>query len=79
MNIVGALAAEPTLIMGNWYGLMLELVRHTATYSPPAAARTFGYVGVTAFEAIASGSDELATLAGQLNGLDAVPQREAGA
>lgn len=78
-QVAGSVAAEPTLIMGNWYGLMLELVRHTATYSPPAAARTFGYVGVTAFEAVASGSDELTTLAGQLNGLEAGPQREAGA
>ena len=72
-------AAEPTLVLKNWYTLMLELVRHTATYSPPAAARTFGYVGVTAFEATASGSDTLVTLAGQLNELTAVPQREDGA
>jgi hypothetical protein len=75
---IGAIAAEPTLVMANWYSLMLELVRHTATYSPPAAARTFGYVGVTAFEATATGSDQLVSLAGQLNGLTAVPQREAG-
>ena len=31
-------AAEPTLVLNNWYTLMLELVRHTPTYSPPAAA-----------------------------------------
>ncbi len=35
-------------------------------------------MGVTAFEAVASGSDELQTLAGQLHGLKPVPQREAG-
>lgn len=73
-----ALAAEPTVVMHNWYALMLELVRHTATYSPPAAARTFGYVGVAAYEAVASGSDDMVTLAGQLNELSPVPQREAG-
>lgn len=74
----GALAAAPGEVLHNWYTLMLELVRHTATYSPPYAARTFGYVGVTAYEVTASGSDELVTLAGQLNGLTEVPDREAG-
>jgi hypothetical protein len=54
------------------------LVRHTPTYSPPVASRALGYMGVTAFEAVASGSDELQTLAGQLNELSAVPQRETG-
>jgi hypothetical protein len=71
-------AAEPTLVLKNWYSLMLELVRHTPTYSPPAAARTFGYVGVMAFEATASGSDTLVTLAGQLNELTPLPERDAG-
>ncbi|HLF21325.1 MAG TPA: vanadium-dependent haloperoxidase, partial [Aestuariivirga sp.] len=47
-------------------------------YSPPVASRSFAYLGVTAFETVASGSDELQSLAGQLNGLQAVPQREAG-
>ncbi|MBK8082493.1 MAG: vanadium-dependent haloperoxidase [Devosia sp.] len=58
---------------------MLELVRHTATYSPPVASRAFGYLGVAVYEAAAGGSDRLVSLAGQLNGLEAVPQREAGA
>ncbi len=44
----------------------------------PVASRTLGYVGVTAFEAVAGGSDQLQSLSGQLNGLDAVPQRVAG-
>jgi membrane-associated phospholipid phosphatase len=65
-------------VLGVWYQLVLELVRHTPTYSPPVASRSFAYVGVTAFEAVATGSDDLQSLAGQLNGLSAVPQREAG-
>ena len=65
-------------VLRGWYQLMLELVRHTPTYSPPVAARTFAYLGVTAFEAVASGSGELQSLAGQLNGLAGVPQRAAG-
>ena len=64
--------------MRTWYQLSLELVRHTPTYSPPVASRALAYLGVTAFEAVASGSAELQSLAGQLNGLEAVPQRAAG-
>jgi hypothetical protein len=78
----GAAAAErPTAgeILRDWYTLMNELVRHTATYSPPVASRNFGYIGVTAFEAAVGGSDTLVSLGGQLQGLDTVPMREAGA
>lgn len=65
-------------VLATWHRLVLELVRHTPTYSPPVASRSFAYLGVTAFEAVAAGSDELQSLAGQLNGLQAVPPREAG-
>ena len=58
--------------------MTLELVRHTATYTPPVASRAFAYLGVTAFEAVASGSDNLQSLGGQLNGFAAPPPREAG-
>ncbi len=71
-------AAKAEEVLQNWYKLSLELVRHTATYTPPVASRSLAYLGVTAFEAVASGSDELQTLAGQLNGLKPAPQREAG-
>lgn len=65
-------------VLRAWNQLVLELVRHTPTYSPPVASRSFAYLGVTAFEAVASGSPEMQSLAGQLNGLTPVPQREAG-
>ena len=32
----------PQKILRDWYYLMNELVRHTATYSPPVASRSFG-------------------------------------
>ena len=70
---------SPQKLLRDWYYLMNELVRHTATYSPPVASRSFGYLGVTAFEAAVGGSDKLVSLAGQLQGLDSVPAREAGA
>jgi hypothetical protein len=65
-------------VLHTWYDLGLELVWHTPTYSPPVASRSFAYLGVTAFEAVATGSDKLQSLAGQLHGLKSVPQREAG-
>jgi hypothetical protein len=70
--------AGPEEVLRTWYKVSLELTRHTATYSPPVASRTFAYLGVTAFEAAAGGSGGLHSLAGQLNGLNEVPQRETG-
>jgi hypothetical protein len=84
-----ALSAKPTLaanradvsreVLLTWHRLILELVRHTATYMPPVAARGFAYIGVTAHEALASGNPALASLAGQLTDLSPLPARAAGA
>jgi len=60
------------------YKLALALVRHTPTYSPPVASRSLAYLGVTAFEAVASGDKDLRSLAGQVNGLRETPRREPG-
>ena len=59
-------------VLFGWYDLVLELVRHTPTYSPPVAARAFAYVGVISHEAQAALDPRARTLAGQLNGLTAV-------
>ena len=84
--IIMALAMQPAQagsvgadkVIRDWYRLVLELVRHTPTYSPPVASRAFAYLGVTAYEGLASGDRTLTSLSGQLNGLTPVPQREAG-
>src|SRR5665213_3867944 len=73
-----AQAAAPEDVIDGWYRLTLNLVRHTATYSPPVASRAFAYVGITAYEATASGNDHLQTLVGQLNELKSLPKREQG-
>ena len=65
-------------VLHNWYALVLKLVRHTPTYSPPVASRSFAYLGVTAYEAAAAASGKLTSLAGQLHGLTPVPGRDAG-
>ncbi|THV24168.1 vanadium-dependent haloperoxidase [Peteryoungia ipomoeae] len=76
-----ASAAAPTgaqTVLRDWYRLVIELTRHTPTYSPPVASRAFAYLGITAFEALASGDRSLTTLAGQVNDLEPVPPRVAG-
>ncbi len=67
-------AAERAALLG-WYDLVLELVRHTATYSPPVASRAFAYVGIIAHEVQVGGDPAITSLAGQLNGLTALPPR----
>ena len=47
-------SAAPQDVVQTWYRLVLELVRHTPTYSPPVASRAFAYLGVTAWEVTAS-------------------------
>jgi hypothetical protein len=71
--------ALETRLVYTWFRLALELTRHTATYMPPVAARTFGYMGVTLNEVTAAQSTKLRSLAGQLNGFTGVPQPVAGA
>ncbi len=61
-----------------WYGLVLNLVRHTPTYSPPVASRTFGYLGVAVFQTVAAQRNGLVTLEGQLNELGDLPKPTPG-
>jgi hypothetical protein len=70
-------ATNPSDTLLTWYKLVLELVRHTATYTPPVAARAFGYLGLAAYESLASATGAT-SLAGQINGLTALPARAAG-
>jgi PAP2 superfamily len=65
-------------VLLTWHKLILELVRHTATYVPPVAARAFAYIGITAHEALASGNLALRSLAGQLTDLTPLPARADG-
>ena len=73
-----AVAGDGGPVMLQWYRLVLELVRHTPTYSPPVASRAFAYLGVTGYEVIAADHPQMHTLAGQLNGLTPLPAPPAG-
>ena len=69
----------PEAVLDARYRLVLDLVRHTATYSPPVASRAFAYLGVIGYEATASGRADLVTLVGQLRDLKTLPKREVNA
>jgi hypothetical protein len=64
----------PEHVLDQWYMLVLQLVRHTPTYSPPVASRAFAYLGVTAHEAMVANRKNLVSLNGQLNGFIGLPR-----
>lgn len=47
-------------------------------FSPPVASRIYAYSSIAAYEAAIPGQRQFVTLAGQVNGLEAVPQPEDG-
>ncbi len=62
-----------------WFDMQLELAKTTPGFSPPVAARAFGYSGVALYEAVVPGMPDYQSLVGQLNELDSLPQPEANA
>ncbi len=64
----------PQAVVQRWYRLILELVRHTPTYSPPVASRALAYIGITAYEVVASTGTALRSLTGQVHDLIPLPQ-----
>jgi membrane-associated phospholipid phosphatase len=63
-------------VIRGWMRLVLELIRHTPTYSPPVASRALGYLCTALWEAQVPAAGP--TLAGRLNGLGPLPPRAAG-
>jgi hypothetical protein len=60
-----------------WNELLLDLERFTPGYRPPVSARTAGYVGLTAYEAVVHGMDRNNSLGNYFAGLD-LPEFEPG-
>lgn len=76
VSVAGTDALTAEQVLQDWYRLVLMLVRHTATYSPPVASRAFAYLGVTVQESVAATDSAASSLAGQLNGLGASPRND---
>ena len=61
-----------------WADMALYVTKNTPANSPTFASRGFGYIGVTMYESIVQGYPKYKSLAGQLNGLAALPSPEPG-
>ncbi|CCH55740.1 hypothetical protein BN8_05025 [Fibrisoma limi BUZ 3] len=60
-----------------WSSLELQLVRTASGFTPPVAARAFGYAGLTMYESIVPGLPTHRSLVGQLQEFTTLPQPEA--
>lgn len=61
-----------------WSEMSLKLVRQSPGFTPPVAARALGYAGLAMYESVVPGIKANRSLVGQLNGLQTLPQPEAG-
>jgi len=61
-----------------WAERAMYTTRWTPSNSPTFASRCFGYIGLTMYETVVHGYPEYQSMAGQLNGLDSLPQPEPG-
>lgn len=72
------LAQYDSEVVTEWFKLFLDITK-TEKLSPPVASRAFAYQGVALYEAVVPGLGTHQSLAGQLNGLESVPQPVRGA
>ncbi len=57
-------------VVTDWYSLIKTLTTETVGYTPPVAARAFGYTSIALYEAVEKGIPNKSTLSGKLNGLN---------
>lgn len=68
-----AASGSPSTVADDWFDLLRALVAGTPGYSPPVAARAFGYAGVGLYEAVLPSMAGYRSLAGTLTGLATLP------
>lgn len=56
-----------------WAKMTLYITKNTPANTPPYASRSFGYIGLTMYEAIVNGYASHNSMAGQLNELEDLP------
>ncbi len=57
-------------IANDYFELSGKMTKETSGYSPPVAARAFGYTGLTLYESVIHGMPGYRSMAGVLNGLN---------
>ena len=66
-------SAYTAAVAYEWFYLVSQLLQQTPGNSPPVAARTLGYLGLTLYESVVPGMPGHQSLAGQLNELSSLP------
>ncbi|MFN8355553.1 MAG: vanadium-dependent haloperoxidase [Spirosomataceae bacterium] len=61
-----------------WADMTLYITKNTPGNSPTYSSRCLGYIGLTMYESVVHGYSPYQSLAGQLNGLEHLPQPESG-
>jgi len=56
-------------VVTQWMDLLLKLTQEGPGFTPPVAARAFGYTGLTLYESVRPGMPDYKTMAGQVSGL----------
>jgi len=57
-----------------YYDLSRTFTKRTGGFTPPVQARAYGYTGLALYEALVGGMPDHRSIAGQLNGVGALPQ-----
>ncbi|MEQ8418177.1 MAG: vanadium-dependent haloperoxidase [Imperialibacter sp.] len=68
----------PQEVATGWADLSIYITKNTPSNSPTYASRCFGYIGLTMYESVVNGYPSYHSMAGQLNGLEALPIPETG-
>ena len=53
----------------DWFTLQRRLIKETSGFTPPVAARSFGYAGATLYQSVYQGMPGYQSLEGKINGL----------
>lgn len=67
-------------VANEYFAHSITLTKSTAGFTPPVAARTYGYLGLTLYEAVVGGMSDYKSLQGAVQGLKigALPTAESG-
>ena len=63
-------ATHSSEVVLSWIGLTLKLIKETPGFSPPVAARVYGYSGLALYESVRQGMPGYRSLEGQLTGFN---------
>ncbi|MBK9336501.1 MAG: hypothetical protein IPM98_07880 [Lewinellaceae bacterium] len=61
-----------------WFDKLYELTKVCPGFTPPVAARAFGYAGVALYESVVPGMPDYRSLSGKLTALPTLPAPESG-